>query len=60
MKKYLLLILFIILVSILAIIRINPNFKNFRNKFINFEKQLVLKNQILKKMINLMKRQNSQ
>ena len=43
MKKYLLLILFIILVSILAIIIINPNFKNFRNKFINFEKTTDIK-----------------
>lgn len=43
MKKYILLILFIILVSMLAIIIINPNFKNFRNKFINFEKTTDIK-----------------
>jgi len=42
MKKYLLLILFIILVSMLVII-INLNFKNFRNKFINFEKTTDIK-----------------
>lgn len=43
MKKYLLLILFIILVSMLVIIIINLNFKNFRNKFINFEKTTDIK-----------------
>lgn len=43
MKKYILLILFIILVSMLVIIIINPNFKNFRNKFINFEKTTDIK-----------------
>ena len=32
------LILFAILISLLAIITINPNFKDFRNKFTNFEK----------------------
>ncbi len=42
MKKYILLILFIILVSMLVII-INLNFKNFRNKFINFEKTTDIK-----------------
>jgi len=38
MKKNILLILFAILISLLAIITINPNFKDFRNKFTNFEK----------------------
>ena len=38
MKKNILLILFAILISLLAIITINPNFKGFKNKFTNFEK----------------------
>ncbi|BBM45909.1 CapA family protein [Leptotrichia trevisanii] len=38
MKKNILLILFAILISLLVIITINPNFKDFRNKFTNFEK----------------------
>lgn len=38
MKNNILLILFAILISLLAIITINPNFKDFRNKFTNFEK----------------------
>ncbi|WP_304181631.1 CapA family protein [Leptotrichia trevisanii] len=38
MKKNILLILFAVLIFLLAIIAVNPNFKGFTNKFINLKK----------------------